>query len=81
MGSVTFSQEGWNGIMRPEKDSFRRKERGGRENFPREEKEIEENEGQLEGRNALTEALRSGRTIDKVTMMMLRLPDSLLLKM
>ena len=27
---------------------------------------IEENEGQLEGRNALTEALRSGRTIDKV---------------
>ena len=28
--------------------------------------EIEENEGQLEGRNALTESLRSGRTIDKV---------------
>ena len=27
---------------------------------------IEENEGQIEGRNALTEALRSGRTIDKV---------------
>ncbi len=27
---------------------------------------IEETEGQLEGRNALTEALRSGRTIDKV---------------
>ncbi len=27
---------------------------------------VEENEGQLEGRNALTEALRSGRTIDKV---------------
>ena len=26
----------------------------------------EENEGQLEGRNALQEALRSGRTIDKV---------------
>ncbi len=26
----------------------------------------EENEGQLEGRNAVTEALRSGRTIDKV---------------
>jgi len=26
----------------------------------------EENEGQIEGRNALTEALRSGRTIDKV---------------
>ena len=29
-------------------------------------REPEENEGQLEGRNALTEALRSGRTIDKV---------------
>ena len=28
--------------------------------------EEEENEGQIEGRNALTEALRSGRTIDKV---------------
>ena len=28
--------------------------------------EGEENEGQIEGRNALTEALRSGRTIDKV---------------
>ena len=27
---------------------------------------MEENEGQLEGRNALTEALRSGRTLDKV---------------
>ena len=27
---------------------------------------VEVNEGQLEGRNALTEALRSGRTIDKV---------------
>lgn len=27
---------------------------------------MEENEGQLEGRNALTEALRCGRTIDKV---------------
>ena len=32
-----------------------------------EEKPVEEeNEGQIEGRNALTEALRSGRTIDKV---------------
>ena len=31
-----------------------------------EEKPVEEVEGQLEGRNALTEALRSGRTIDKV---------------
>ena len=36
-----------------------------RENF-RENAPVEENEGQLEGRNALTEALRSGRTIDKV---------------
>ena len=27
---------------------------------------VEEVEGQLEGRNALTEALRAGRTIDKV---------------
>lgn len=27
---------------------------------------VEENEGQLEGRNALTEALKAGRTIDKV---------------
>ena len=29
-------------------------------------KPVEDTEGQLEGRNALTEALRSGRTIDKV---------------
>ena len=39
-------------------------------NFREDRKDIlpqqEENEGQLEGRNALTEALRSGRTIDKV---------------
>ena len=34
-----------------------------RENRPA---EVEENEGQIEGRNALTEALRSGRTVDKV---------------
>ena len=27
---------------------------------------VEEGEGQLEGRNALTEALKAGRTIDKV---------------
>ena len=39
------------------KDNYRRRE---------EPKPMEENEGQLEGRNALTEALRSGRTIDKV---------------
>ena len=39
-----------------------------KENYRRREapKPIEENEGQLEGRNALTEALKSGRTIDKV---------------
>ncbi len=39
------------------KDNYRRKN---------EARPVEENEGQLEGRNALTEALRSGRTIDKV---------------
>lgn len=39
-----------------------------KENYRRREvvQKNEENEGQLEGRNALTEALRSGRTIDKV---------------
>ena len=50
--------------MRPERDNFRR---GGNRPVRREEPhEAEENENQLEGRNALTEALRSGRTIDKV---------------
>ena len=45
----------------------RRQEPRRREDFHRrEENNAEENEGQLEGRNALTEALRSGRTIDKV---------------
>ena len=39
------------------------KERYGRKEAPQPVQEIE---GQLEGRNALTEALRSGRTIDKV---------------
>ena len=33
---------------------------------PKQELPEQEIEGQLEGRNALTEALRSGRTIDKV---------------
>jgi len=50
--------------MRQESDKFRR-----RDNRPQKREEpkvIEENENQLEGRNALTEALRSGRTIDKV---------------
>ena len=37
-----------------------------KENYRKQAEPIEENEGQLEGRNALTEALRSGRTIDKV---------------
>ena len=37
-----------------------------KENYRKKAEPIEENEGQLEGRNALTEALRSGRTIDKV---------------
>ena len=45
----------------------------GRENTPRRADRFaqrpepqEEVEGQLEGRNAITEALKSGRTIDKV---------------
>ena len=42
-------------------------ERAPRRDFDRAPRqEVEENENQLEGRNALTEALRSGRTIDKV---------------
>ena len=44
----------------------RRDPRAERREERREAPEVEENEGQLEGRNALTEALRSGRTIDKV---------------
>ena len=45
------------------KDNYRRRE----ERKPQPQTQLqEENEGQLEGRNALTEALRSGRTIDKV---------------
>ena len=47
--------------MRPEKDNYRRKP-----TYRETPRETEENENQLEGRNALTEALRSGRTIDKV---------------
>ena len=43
--------------MRPGKNNFSK---------PEPEQDIQINEGQLEGRNALTEALRSGRTIDKV---------------
>ena len=52
-------------------DKFRRRDDRPRqyasaERESRQEKTPEELEGQLEGRNALTEALRSGRTIDKV---------------
>ena len=50
--------------MKPKNDEFRRRQPRKEERVPR--PETEENEGQLEGRNALTEALRSGRTIDKV---------------
>ena len=46
------------------KDNRRFPKEENRRNFPASEEE--ENEGQIEGRNALTEALRSGRTIDKV---------------
>ncbi len=50
--------------MRPEKENYRR--RDNRPAYREAPRDIEENENQLEGRNALTEALRSGRTIDKV---------------
>lgn len=44
---------------------YKRQGREDRRRFTQ-EAESAENEGQIEGRNALTEALRSGRTIDKV---------------
>lgn len=47
--------------MKPMKDDFRR-----RREMPEKTQQEPENEGQLEGRNALQEALKSGRTIDKV---------------
>ena len=47
--------------MRNEKRPFRAENRR-----PAAEPEAELREDQLEGRNAVTEALRSGRTIDKV---------------
>ena len=47
------------------RDNYRRRD-DRRDDRRREPVQTEENEGQLEGRNALTEALRSGRTIDKV---------------
>ena len=54
--------------MKPERNNKDTYRRGGRDGYRRPEprEEVEENENQLEGRNALTEALRSGRTIDKV---------------
>ena len=48
---------------RPRRD-YARPDR--RDEERRRDPEMEENENQIEGRNALTEALRSGRTIDKV---------------
>ena len=50
---------------RPERKNDRRPERRA-DRFAERKTEVEEVEGQLEGRNALTEALRAGRTIDKV---------------
>ena len=45
----------------------RRERRAPREDRrPQAAPEVEPNEGQIEGRNAITEALKSGRTIDKV---------------
>ena len=53
-----------NDRRRPPRKDF---DRNGHRDFERASRqETEENENQLEGRNALTEALRSGRTIDKV---------------
>ena len=49
---------------RPMRDNNRR--RPARDEERRFDANAEENENQIEGRNALTEALRSGRTIDKV---------------
>ena len=49
------------------RDNMRRNERPERnDRFKAQEAAPEEVEGQLEGRNAVTEALRAGRTIDKV---------------
>ena len=49
------------------KNAMRRNDRNERnERFAPKEAATEEVEGQLEGRNAVTEALRAGRTIDKV---------------
>ena len=53
-----------NGNFRPERTE--KKERPLRTAYEVRQEPKEEVEGQLEGRNALTEALRAGRTIDKV---------------
>ena len=60
-------------MMKDMKKDFRKDFKKDARRFPREEgrrdfvaAEEEVSEGQIEGRNALTEALRSGRTIDKV---------------
>ena len=47
-------------------DGFKRNDRPRRADRFAEREVVEEVEGQLEGRNALTEALKAGRTIDKV---------------
>ena len=49
------------GRENPRRDTVRRADR-----FAERPAVVEEVEGQLEGRNALTEALKAGRTIDKV---------------
>ena len=52
------------GKEQPRRTEHRGERRADR--FAERKPEVEEVEGQLEGRNALTEALRAGRTIDKV---------------
>ncbi len=56
--------------MEKERRKFDRPERNERprraDRFAQRPEPVEEVEGQLEGRNAITEAIRSGRTIDKV---------------
>ncbi len=47
-------------------DKNNRPQRSARPNRPAPQPPVEETEGQLEGRNAIQEALKSGRTIDKL---------------
>ena len=49
-----------------EKRRFDRPARGNRPERSRDAAPVEEIEGQLEGRNALTEALRAGRPIESM---------------